>query len=310
MLSGLTKPFKQCQRLNLSLWECPSFLFVLMGAVTIIAMLGTYFVARLYTSTEIVIVAVTMVTTICFIIGNFVVRSVDRLVEANEMKTEFVSIASHQLRTPLSALKWGIEAIKDTSLRKKQTQYLNILEENNQRMIRLVNTLLNVTRIEQGRFNLHKEKINLNNIIKQRIKEFKFIAQNNNTKLIFSSDKNIKQITADEQKISMVITNLLSNALQYIKKSGQVKITTKNKKDNVLIKIKDNGVGIPEDEQDQIFQKFFRAKNAKRYKTQGSGLGLYIAKSIINAHQGKIWFKSKPDKGTIFYIKLPYKNDN
>lgn len=302
------KPFKRCRKLNLPLWECPTFLFILMGFVTIAAMLSTYFIARLYAGPEFVIIAVTLTTLISFIIGHFAVQSVDRLVKISQMKTEFVSIASHQLRTPLSVLKWSLEELRQNNLNNKQEEYVQMIEENNQRMVQLVNTLLNVTRIEQGRFSLNLQKINLVDLINKSLREFLTLAQSRNIEINFSKPKSSVPVKVDPQKFSMAINNLLSNAIQYIKGQGRINIKLTNTPEKVVLKIEDNGVGIPEDAQEKIFEKFFRAKNAKRYQTQGSGLGLYITKAITEAHQGKIWFESKENKGTTFWISLPTKS--
>jgi len=292
--------FKECQQLNLRPWECPSFLFVLMGLITITAIIATYLITSQYTGPEVVISSVVGITIVILIIGNFVVNSVSRIAQTHQMQQEFVSITSHQLRTPLSSLRWSLEALLKTNLNQKQLNYAQIISESQQKMLKLVNDLLNVARIEQGRFELQKEKFDLSKLIQEVIAEFKIFAQANNTKIIFSKDA-ICYVLADKEKIKMVLENLIYNAIQYGGKDVIIKIN-KN-----IISVQDNGVGIPKAQQKQIFQKFFRAKNILRRQTQGTGLGLYIAKAIIKAHQGKIWFESKENKGTMFYMKLTTK---
>lgn len=278
--------FKECQQLNLRLFECPSFLFVIMGLVTIIAIISTYFVTSYYAGPEIVIVATASAAMVSFVIGHFVVRSVSRIAQAHQMQSDFVSIASHQLRTPLSLIKWAIER-----------KNLDIIKQANQRMLKLVNDLLNVARIEQGQFKLQKEKFDLSKLIREIVQELKTFTQANNAKIILPDQSLV--IFADKLKIKMVLENLINNALLY----GGKKIII-NLNNNKIISIQDNGVGIPKEQQKQVFEKFFRANNILRHQTQGTGLGLYVCQAIIQAHQGKIWFKSKENKGTTFYIKL------
>ncbi|MFH1392660.1 MAG: ATP-binding protein [bacterium] len=293
--------FKECQQLNLKPLECPSFLFVIMGAITITAIVATYLVAVQYAGPEVIIIASTAVTIISLVIGNLVVRSVYRIVQVHQMQSDFVSICSHQLRTPLAALKWSLEAFYKTNPSEKQITYLEIIQNSNQRMLKLVNDLLSVARIEQGKFDLIKENFDLGGLIRQIIKEFQLFARISNTEIIFNYKKTA--IRADKTKMKMALENLIHNAIQYTKKRGRIEIKLKNN----LITIKDNGFGIPKAQQKQIFTKFFRANNVLKHQTQGSGLGLYLAKKIIQAHQGRIWFKSKENKGTIFYIKLNIK---
>lgn len=283
-------PFKECQQLNLRLWECPSFLFVIMGLITITAILSTYFIASIYAGPEVVVIAVTLTTIISFIIGHFVVRSVARIAQANQMKSEFVSIASHQLRTPLTALKWATEKLSSPNA--------EIIKTSTQQMLKLVNDLLNTAHIGQGKLILQKEKFDVQDLIKKIIKESEALAKTKDIKIL--SNQNKLKIFADRAKIKIVLENLINNAVHYNKKYGKIIINIKNN----IVSIQDNGVGIPKAQQKQVFEKFFRANNALRYKTQGTGLGLYIAKAIIEAHQGKIWFKSQENKGTIFFVKL------
>lgn len=291
--------FKECQQLHLRFFECPSFLFVIMGLITIAAIIATYLITSLYVGPEIVIVAVTIIAVISFIIGHFVTSSVARIAQAHQMQSEFISIASHQLRTPLASLQWTIEALFKSNLDTKQLDYAEMLQESNRRMLKLTNDLLNVARIEQNQFILNKEKFNLSDLVCEVVDEFKILAKANNTQLIFKPAE--LNVFADKEKIKMVLENLISNAIQYIQKNGKIIINLQNN----IFSIQDNGVGIPRTQQKQVFQKFFRAHNILRHKTQGTGLGLYICQAIIKAHKAEIWFESQENKGTTFYFSLP-----
>lgn len=296
----MVNPFNQCKDLHLKPWQCPPLLFILMGLITIMAMLATYFIASRYESPVILVSSVSLVTIIIMTIGYFVVQGVSQIVELNQMKTEFVAIASHQLRTPLTSLGWTTGALEKTDMNSKQKELLLAIKESHQRMVELVNNLLNVSRIEQGKIKLIKEKFSVNKLIKETIKEFSSLAKARNVKIKLIETIDELPLRADKEKIRIIISNIINNAILYSKAQGKIKISLKKN----LISIKDNGVGIPKEQQKLIFEKFFRSDNILKRQTQGTGLGLYIAKALVESHKGKIWFKSKENQGTTFYIKL------
>ena len=242
-------------------------------------------------------------------------RDISRELDIDKAKTEFVSLASHQLRTPLSSIKWFCELLADGAkkdLTKKQKEYLHEITSNNDRMIELVNSLLNVSRLDLGTFTIKNKKINLKKTIESVIGEFKAQIEKSKAKLKFTANSEYKDYEGDEGLLRIVIQNLISNALKYSAgPSSKVEVildkSTKGKKKGVLIQVSDNGLGIPKKDHDKIFSKLFRAENAKLTQAEGTGLGLYIVKSIIEHAGGKIWFESKKGKGTTFYIVLPEK---
>ena len=300
--------FKQCQKYNLNLWQCPSFLSFLTGIITLIVTLGAYFVAIKYASPEVVALIVLVMAAILMVFNYLIVQGFEKLAEANRLKTEFISIASHQLRTPLTGIKWTINLMKSDQifpLTGKQNRKLEMIEENNQRMINLVNDLLNVSRVEQGRLNMEPETVHLEKIIRDLVKEHKEFAKSSNIKLFFTTKKNLKPVFVDRQGIELVLRNLMNNAIRYTKGEGSVKINLFKKENFIRYEIQDQGVGIPKEDQKRIFQKFFRSQNIMKYQTKGTGLGLFIAKSIINSAKGKIGFKSQENKGTTFWFELP-----
>jgi two-component system NtrC family sensor kinase len=302
---------KQCQRYNLSLWQCPQFLFLIMGGIIIVSSLASYVIGNRYIGDPLIIALIVIfITTLLFIIAFIIIQSFERLAEANRMKSEFVSIVSHQLRSPLSNLRWVIELLMSgriSSVSEKQTEYFRILKENSERMKELVSDLLTVSRIEQGKLSLKKERISLQSLIEKVIKEVEIFAGASNVEISFDSEENLPQIIVDPDQIKLVIGNLLDNAIRYIKERGKAEIDLKKKNDNLYVEVKDNGIGIPKDDQKYIFQKFFRSANIKRHQTEGSGLGLYIAKSIIEKSGGKMGFKSQEGIGSIFWFILPIK---
>lgn len=242
-------------------------------------------------------------------LGNLVVlHDVSREKKVEKLKTEFVSLAAHQLRTPLSAIKWSLRMILDGDMGKINRDQEEIMEktyQSNERMITLVNDLLNVARIEEGKYAINPVQIDIVKICKSAIDLISDNFKNKgiNFKFIKSSDKPI-MVFADEEKLELVIQNLLDNAFKYTNKPGKVSLSLKETLKNVMVEVKDNGIGVAKSDQDRIFSKFFRASEAILAEPAGSGLGLYMAKNIIEGHGGKIGFKSKPGQGSAFYFVI------
>ena len=301
----------QCKRYGLSLWQCPQFLFLIMGIIIIGSTLTAYAIGTRYIEEpELVALIILLITAILFIIAAIITRSFERLAEASRMKSEFINIVSHQLRSPLSNLRWAIELLMSGRLGKieeKQTEYFRILKENSGRMGELVSDLLIVSRIETATLPQKRKEISLEDLIKKLISEFKPFAQASNVEIEFKSEENLPKILADPSQIRLVVENLLDNAVRYIKDRGKVKMLLSRRGQNLYFEIEDNGVGIPKEDQKYIFQKFFRSENILRYQTQGSGLGLYISKAIIERSGGKIGFKSQEGVGSTFWFTLPIK---
>jgi len=232
----------------------------------------------------------------------------EKLIE--KMKTEFVSIAAHQLRTPLSAIKWTIRMILDGDAGEINEEQRELLEQtyiSNERMIRLINDLLDVSRIEEGRLLYNQEDARIEDVIDSVIEASQEMLRNKNMVLEVNK-KETPKVKIDKEKIGVVIQNLLENAIKYTEQGGKIKITLDNDEKNVIFKIEDSGVGIPKSQQDRIFTKFFRAENVTRMETNGTGLGLYTTKNIVQAHKGQIWFESEENKGTTFYFTIPINN--
>ena len=239
-----------------------------------------------------------------------VFHDVSREKLVQRMKTEFVSIAAHQLRTPLSAIKWSLKMLLDGDegeLNNGQKTLMKKTYWSNQRMINLVNDLLNVSRIEEGRFLYELEETDLREMVKRSITTVETTASRKKIKISFKpGPKKLPLIKADQEKLSLAIQNLIDNAVKYSKEGGQVIVSIAEENGHVLVSVEDQGIGIPRAQQPRVFQRFFRAGNAINQETEGTGLGLFITRNIIEAHQGQIWFKSKENQGTTFYFKIPY----
>ncbi|MDP1892390.1 MAG: ATP-binding protein, partial [Gemmatimonadaceae bacterium] len=234
--------------------------------------------------------------------------SKEKIVE--KMKTEFVSLAAHQLRTPLSAIKWSMSMLKKGEfgkLTKEQNQIVKNTFKNNERLIFLVNDLLNVERIEEGRYLYKIAMTDIREIVMLVTDSYKDEIKKRKIKIDFKEPHSFPQMMLDAEKIRLVAQNFIDNAIEYSPEGGKIVITLKNDEKNIELKVQDFGMGIPKSQQDKIFTKFFRGDNATKVNTIGSGLGLFLSKNIIEAHGGKIWFKSEENVGTSFYFSLPIK---
>lgn len=273
------------------------------------AAITTYAIGTRYIEDPITVALIILcLTAVLFIIAFIIIQGFEKLAEANKMKSEFISVVSHQLRSPLSNLRWAIELLMSGKLCKineKEVEYFKILKENVSRMGEMVSDLLTVSRIEQRKLPLKKEEVSLEALIRDLILVFKPWTTASNIEVNFQAEKKLPKVLADPSQIRLVVENLLDNAIRYIKDRGEVKIRLLNNGKNLYFEIEDNGVGIPKEDQKYIFQKFFRSGNVARYQTQGSGLGLYIAKAIAEKSGGKIGFHSEEGKGSTFWFTLP-----
>jgi len=242
-----------------------------------------------------------------------IIHDISREQLISKIKSEFVSIAAHQLRTPLSAIKWTIRLLLDGDaglLNKEQDNFLKKGYEINERMIKLVNDLLNAARIEEGKFGYDFKDMDLETFLESLVNHYQEAAKSKSLILIFNKKtKNLPRIYADSEKLSLALNNLLDNALKYTPAGGSVTLELGSQGNYALISLSDTGVGIPPAEQQRVFSKFFRASNVIRLETEGTGLGLFIVKNIIKRHGGDINFSSKEGKGSSFMVALPLKKE-
>lgn len=244
------------------------------------------------------------------IIGTIkVFRDITREKEIDKAKSEFVSLASHQLRTPLTSISWYTEMILKGDVGQvtsDQKKYLEEIYQGNQRMIELVNTLLDVSRIELGTFKIESRPTDIIKLAESVLNEQKVEIEKNNLIITENFSKNVPIFSTDPKLLRMVFQNLLSNAVAYTPINGKIEFAISfDGKETVRIKVSDTGYGIPKNQQNQIFTKLFRADNIRDKDVDGTGLGLYIVKSIVKNSGGEIWFESEENKGTTFYVSLP-----
>jgi PAS domain S-box-containing protein len=247
-------------------------------------------------------------------LGSLVIlHDVSREKMIERMKTEFVSLAAHQLRTPISAIKWTLRMLLDGDLGEITEDQRNFIEKtylSNERMISLINDLLDITRIEEGRYLYRPTLAGLEDITQFVLNSYKEEFEKRKIKCIFlKPTKRLPAVKVDIEKIRLAIQNLIDNAIKYTPVAGEVTVSLKCGKKEIELSVKDTGVGVPKDQQNRVFTKFFRGVNVIRMETDGSGLGLYITKNIIEAHGGKIWFESEEGKGSTFYFSIPLKEE-
>lgn len=231
-----------------------------------------------------------------------------RLQELDHQKTEFLSIASHQLRTPLSIIKGYIELIKDGAFghtTKKTKEILDNMDESNERLVKLVDEFLDITRIEQGRTKFHFEKTDINALITSVVQELTDRAADKKIKIIWKPVKLIKHIYVDEEKIRHVVFNYIDNAIKYSEK-GTIHVSLEKEKKGYTIRIKDKGIGFEKEDYANLFQKFYRGKNVEGTNVNGTGLGIYVCRKFIEKHNGVVWGHSAGlGKGSEFGFWVP-----
>lgn len=246
------------------------------------------------------------------IAGVAVFRDITKEREMDRIKSEFVSLASHQLRTPVTIIKWGTETLLkglEKKLTEKEMEQMERIYRGSNRMIELVNDLLNVSRLESKRLVFKTQEIQLEELIEKIIDEYKPYLERKEAKLVVKKpDKLLPKVEVDPEKIRQVIIILFDNAIKYSPKGKEITLRLELRDKEILYSTSDQGVGIPKDQQKKIFSRFFRADNVSQ--KPGTGLGLYLAKGLVEASGGKIWFESEEGKGTTFFFTLPCKKEN
>lgn len=240
--------------------------------------------------------------------------------QIDKAKTEFVSLASHQLRTPLSAINWYAEMLLSGDaglMNEEQKQYTSEIYASNQRMVDLVNSLLNVSRIDLGTFAVVPEITDVVSISRTVVKELQCDIEKKHLKFSEEYPENLPEMQFDPKLIRMIFQNLISNSVKYTPENGSVSVAVLLTKrgetiggrgqlsDALCIKVSDTGYGIPESQQRNVFTKLFRADNVREKDTEGTGLGLYVVRSIARQSNGDTWFESVENKGTTFYVSIP-----
>jgi len=300
---------QQCRENGISIWECPTFLFILIGLLDILVTILIYFVASRLGDPIFTVASLAFTNIAIMSIGMVLIKAAEKVIKANQIRSEFVSIASHQLRAPLGNIRWAADLLENSrigNLSNKQKEYIESIQANNKRMIKLLNDLLDVSKINTGTMIGVARTIALEEIVQQIIEEYNSIAKFRGVQLTLDVDDGLPMVTINPERIKIAIQNLVDNAVKYSRNRGEVKVFVSRMKNNVLLKIEDSGAGIPQKQQKDVFKKFFRSTNVKKYEVIGTGLGLFIAKSAVEGSNGRIWFRSAEDKGSTFYCSFPF----
>lgn len=228
-------------------------------------------------------------------------------------RKEFVSNVSHELRTPLTSMRSYIEALIDGAWKDEELapRFLDVAQSETDRMIRMIKDLLHLSRIDQGRSDLQLEIIDLNAMLKRIIARFEILLKSEeyadkNYQIKANLLSEVVFVEIDPDRMTQVIDNIINNAIKYSPDGGTIYINLKTTESEVILSIKDEGMGIPEEDLDKIFQRFYRVDRARSRAMGGTGLGLAISKEVVEQHGGKIWTESELDVGTEFFVALPY----
>lgn len=241
-----------------------------------------------------------------------VFRDITREKQVDRAKSEFVSIASHQLRTPLTIINWYLERLmkRSQSLTEKDKGYLEEVYHASKRMVDLINSLLNVSRLELGTFVVEPKMVDIFKIAEDVLQDFKPQVEKKSIRIEKKFHKGLSLISADPRLMTMIFQNLISNAIKYSKEGGKIDLQVSLDQQTLMIRVTDRGLGISKSEQAKVFSKLFRADNARAVEPEGTGLGLYIVKNVVAVSGGKITFNSEENKGTTFEVTFPMSGMN
>lgn len=231
-----------------------------------------------------------------------------QLRKLDEVKDEFISMASHQLRTPLTSIKGYLDMILEGDageITPMQRKFLIEAFVSSERMVHLINDFLNVSRLQTGKFMIEKRPVDLAKIVGQEIDSLKISANGRELSFKYKKPKQLPRLMLDEGKIRQVIMNFADNALYYSRAGTTITVTLTVEEGDVVLKVKDTGIGVPEEEQARLFTKFYRATNARKQRPDGTGVGLYLAKRVVMEHGGSVIFASTEGKGSTFGFRLP-----
>lgn len=228
----------------------------------------------------------------------------------DDMRKEFVANVSHELKTPITTIKSYTETLMDGGINKEiELKFLNVIDNECDRMTRLVRDLLQLSNLDYNKTKWQKEEISVNKLMEEILLKLDFAFKEKNHKVIVNIEEELPIIVVDKDGIEQVILNIISNAIKYTEDDGEITINAIDIESHITIIISDNGVGIPENDQKRIFERFYRVEKGRSRDLGGTGLGLSIAKQIIEAHNGEIAIESYFGKGTTIRIHLPYEND-
>lgn len=303
--------FEDYKRLRLEYWQQPHVLFLAFAVLMIVT---THLIISSFIGAEslaMVWVIISM-TLFLMIFGYFIISSFDKVVQASRREAEFISLATHQLRTPLSNFRWTLELLERklktqgmASARSGAAELIRSLFTSTNSMIQSIEALLEMSRLESGTLEFKATPFSLYEMTRKEVDAMQKLAATKNFVLRLHAPAQDRQVEADKTKVRMVIENLMENAIKYSPQGKEIVIAIESAPYHLRWSIADNGIGVEKEIQHAIFEKFFRGDNAKRAHPQGLGLGLYIAKAIVEMSGGNMGVISKKGKGSTFWFTLP-----
>lgn len=237
----------------------------------------------------------------------FVIISLNKQKKLSEIKNDFINNLTHELKTPLASISLSTSLLKKQSVSNKGLKYLDIISKESDRLEGQIDKVLQIGQIDSGNFNLEKSKINIYNIIRKVVSSFEPLVKERDGQINLNFESDNHYLLADEVHLTNIIYNLIDNAFKYSNQKPEITIGVRESDDGLVITIRDNGIGMEREEQQLVFDKFYRAQTGDVHNIKGFGLGLSYVKNIIEAHKGKIKLKSKPDWGSEFQLYLPTK---
>ncbi|MGA9294958.1 MAG: HAMP domain-containing sensor histidine kinase [Ignavibacteriaceae bacterium] len=288
-----------------NLWLIPNYqIGILLKGQTIEGL------AKSRSTTNLILILILIIT---LIVGVYIVfKNIRKEMELARIKSDFVSNVSHELRTPLALISMFAETLEmgRASTEEKKKEYYTIISKEAARLSRIVNKILSFSRIEAGKKEYHFSRIDLNFLVEDVFNSYQFHLKNNGFQFSFLPANAVPEIEADGEAISEAIINLIDNAIKYSSDKKEISIITGIEQGFAYIEIDDKGIGISEENQKKIFEKFYRVSDGLIHNTKGTGLGLTLVKHIVDAHHGKIKVKSKLNEGSSFVLSFPINNLN
>ncbi len=307
--------FNQCRSHHLRLWECPQFIFLIIGIVIIGSLAASFLIASNLLRDPTVIIALEALLAVFLLTLNYLItNSFERIAEASEMKTKFITIVSHQLRAPLSSLRWSLEAFRsamdERELSEDEREYVDIITNSGTRMRELISNLLTASTIQEDRLHLGTDRFSLKEVAEVVIDKYNAYAEDQRVQVSLNAPPDVPPVAADRIRTREVMDNLLENAIEYSNTpaDGQSHVTitiTPAENGMVQCSVEDEGRGIPREEQKYIFSRFYRGDGATHEEPRGAGLGLYIARELVRRMGGNINFTSTAGVGSTFWFTLP-----
>ncbi len=226
--------------------------------------------------------------------------------EVSRVKSDFISTAAHQLRTPLTGIRWSLEALQISQLSEEQKALVKSANDKVRDLVAIVSTLLDISSIESGKYHYKFTSVDVVQLMTKIVADFQPIALEHKVSLTLDPTNELPRAHIDEERIKWVLNNLIENAIMYTPEGGTVRVITEAVSGRVLIRVRDTGIGISEQDRGNIFERFYRAPNAVAKQNAGNGLGLYIARTIAKDHGGDLDFAANDHgPGTTFALSLP-----